>query len=47
LNYVLLRWIGVAGIALSTTLVYIFSSSYCYIAVMRQVSRRSRVDGTC
>jgi len=47
LNYVLMRWIGVAGIALSTTLVYIFSSGYCYIAIMRQVSRRSSVDGKC
>jgi len=47
LNYVLMRWIGVAGIALSTTLVYIFASGYCYIAIMRQVSRRSSVDGKC
>lgn len=38
LNYVLQRWLGVVGIALSTTLVYVASSIYLFVMLQRMLS---------
>lgn len=35
LNYLLMQWLGVAGIALSTACVYLLSFTYCYLALKR------------
>ena len=35
LNYLLMQWLGVAGIALSTAFVYLLSFTYCYLALKR------------
>jgi putative peptidoglycan lipid II flippase len=37
LNYVFMQWLGVAGIALSTSFVYIFSFFFLLIATLRQL----------
>ena len=37
LNYVFIQWLGVAGIALSTSFVYIFSFSFLLVATLRQL----------
>jgi putative peptidoglycan lipid II flippase len=41
LNYLFMRWLGVAGIALSTSVVYLFSTTFCYFAIMRRMPRAS------
>jgi putative peptidoglycan lipid II flippase len=35
LNYVFMKWIGVAGIALSTSVVYVIASAYLYFMLLR------------
>lgn len=37
LNYVLMNWFGVAGIALSTSIVYLISFSYCLIVLNKRI----------
>jgi putative peptidoglycan lipid II flippase len=37
LNYLLMRWLGVAGIALSTSVVYLISFTYCYLVINRLI----------
>jgi putative peptidoglycan lipid II flippase len=39
LNYLFMRWLGVAGIALSTSFVYIFSFGFLLIFVLRNLDR--------
>jgi putative peptidoglycan lipid II flippase len=39
LNYLFMRWMGVAGIALSTSLVYFSSFMFCYVAIMSRLPR--------
>ena len=39
LNYLFSGWIGVAGIALSTTCVYIFSFSFLSLFIVRQLKK--------
>jgi putative peptidoglycan lipid II flippase len=34
-NYLFMRWLGVAGIALSTSVVYLVSFTYCYLVINR------------
>jgi putative peptidoglycan lipid II flippase len=41
LNYFLMKFMGVAGIALSTSIVYIISFSYCWIVLNRQIKLQS------
>jgi putative peptidoglycan lipid II flippase len=41
LNYILMRWIGVAGIALSTSVVYIVSFLFVYVALRRRLAETS------
>jgi putative peptidoglycan lipid II flippase len=41
LNYVLMRWIGVAGIALSTSFVYLASFLFVYVALRRRLAATS------
>ncbi len=36
-NYILMQWLGVAGIALSTSIVYIFSFVYLFLFVLRNL----------
>jgi putative peptidoglycan lipid II flippase len=37
LNYLLMQWLGVAGIALSTSVVYLISFTYCYLVIKRLI----------
>lgn len=37
LNYVFMRWLGVAGIALSTAVVYLISFTYCRLLINRLI----------
>lgn len=41
-NYILMRWLGVAGIALSTSLVYALSTALVAAAVAAQIRRQPR-----
>jgi putative peptidoglycan lipid II flippase len=46
LNYLLMRWLGVAGIALSTSVVYLISFTYCYVVINRLILKtESRAAG--
>jgi putative peptidoglycan lipid II flippase len=38
LNYVFMQWLGIAGIALSTSCVYAFSFAFLLVATLRQLS---------
>ena len=42
LNYLLMHWMGVAGIALSTAVVNFFSTIICYVVVMRLMPQPAR-----
>lgn len=49
LNYLFIQWLGLAGIALSTAVVYIVSFSFLYgmvRRVLRQKDSRAHTDGT-
>jgi putative peptidoglycan lipid II flippase len=39
LNFVFMRWLGLAGIALSTSAVYLFSTIVWYVVMMRQLRK--------
>jgi len=39
LNYLFMKWIGLAGIALSTSCVYLISFGFCYAMVNRRISK--------
>jgi putative peptidoglycan lipid II flippase len=39
LNYLFMRWLGVAGIALSTSIVYLVSATVWYFVIMRRVQQ--------
>lgn len=39
LNYVLMRWLGVAGIALSTAIVYLASLIYCWVLLSKRIQK--------
>jgi len=41
LNFLFMRWLGVAGIALSTAVVFLFSTTFCYFAAVKQMPRDS------
>jgi putative peptidoglycan lipid II flippase len=42
LNYLLMQWLGVAGIALSTSFVYLVSFIFCYTILNRRISKIER-----
>jgi putative peptidoglycan lipid II flippase len=42
LNYLLMKWLGVAGIALSTSFVYLVSFLFCYTILNRRISKIER-----
>lgn len=42
LNYLLMKWLGVAGIALSTSFVYLVSFIFCYTILNRRISEIER-----
>ena len=37
LNYVLMQWLGIAGIALSTAIVYLISMIYCWMSMNKEL----------
>jgi putative peptidoglycan lipid II flippase len=41
LNFVFMRWLGVPGLALSTSIVYLFSTVLCYVVIMRRLQKLS------
>ncbi|WP_310482247.1 lipid II flippase MurJ [Chamaesiphon sp. VAR_48_metabat_403] len=46
LNYVFMNWLGVAGIALSTSFVYIFSFFFLLVFVLRNLNHIDEIDFT-
>lgn len=42
LNYLFIQWLGVAGIALSTSIVYLVSLSYCWIILNKRLPKAER-----
>ena len=42
LNYLLMQWLGVAGIALSTSFVYLVSFIFCFTILNRRISKIER-----
>ena len=47
LNYLLMRWLGVAGIALSTSIVYVISLTYLSFMLMRLLKKRTGACAAC
>lgn len=43
LNYLFMKWIGLAGIALSTSCVYLISFGYCFTMVNRRMTKLQQV----
>jgi putative peptidoglycan lipid II flippase len=41
-NYVLMKWLGVAGIALSTSLMYLVSTTFLLVMALRLMEKRSK-----
>jgi putative peptidoglycan lipid II flippase len=46
LNYTFMRWLGLPGIALSTSVVYIVSTTLCYFIIMRRLHKLMREQGS-
>jgi putative peptidoglycan lipid II flippase len=45
LNYTFMRWLGLPGIALSTSVVYLLSTTLCYLVIMRRLRQLMRQHG--
>jgi putative peptidoglycan lipid II flippase len=41
LNYLFMQWLGVSGIALSTTIVYLISFTYCWTMLSKQLPKEN------
>jgi putative peptidoglycan lipid II flippase len=46
-NFVLMRWLGVRGIALATSLVYVFACIFLFVASRALLRRQPESAGVC